>query len=48
MHKDGSKLEVDTAANDGHVELERRVAAVWRGQEEELVPGVPGCVAATN
>ena len=31
---------MDTPTNDGRVELERRVAAMWRRQEEDLVPRV--------
>ena len=36
------KLEVDTPTNNGHLKLERRVAVVWRRQEEYFVPRVPG------
>ena len=36
------KLEVDTPTNNGHLKLERRVAVLWRRQEEDFVPRVPG------
>ena len=31
---------MDTATSDRHAKLERRVATVWRRQEEDLVTGV--------